>query len=1217
MSSDAFIGLIREEYRIKSNRARNGTKTSTVGSSNLAVNQGGTGTGKSLEARITDRKESPRPYCDYCKRPGHWTSRCRKNPSNKCFNCGKQGHRARDCRAKKKGKNKERGKEKGKENNEESNMMQDVVFVANETDEGEIEERYNFSTYETCNADEIDERLIYYDWLADSATTSHICCQRDAFTSYTPANNVSVTGVGSKKADIAGRGTVELISTCEGTSYNIRLENVLHIPDQRNNLISLGRWDSAGGRYCGGKGQITLVTKDGKRIATGTKVENHLYKMNISTKHKLSTMKPSDNLTFVGQNTPLNWETWHRRFGHVGYSGLQKLFDNKLVEGFNVDLGTSKPDCIACTEAKQHVEPFPKEAMRQTEPGELTHIDLWGKYAIRSINGNQYYLLFVDDAKRYITVECLKEKSDAAQLVINYLAHLITQGKKPKAIQIDGGKEFVNENLKSWCKERGIEIHITAPYSPSQNGVAERMNRTIVELARAMLRAQDLPEFLWEYSTTHAVYIRNRSYTTHLPTETPYEGWHGHKPNISHLREFGAPVWILLQGQKQDRKMLPKSKRQVYVGFDEGAKAVKYYNAATHQILTSRNFCHLNPPPETPPEEIIIQPLPRHEGESGSSPQDDMPRQEGQERRTKPERKRKHCDNEDDINIDEPRKTRGIRIDYKAISRSYEAIPEEEDEETFLLEDEAYAIIAGDELNSLRETKQSPDWPTWSQTMDVELNQLEKMGTWELVPKPPGVIPIPNKWTFVKKRNKEGEVVRHRARLVVKGCAQRFGQDYMETYSPVIRLDTLRAILALVPIKKLIIQQMDVKGAYLNGILEEVVYMKQPEGREDGTERICRLIKTMYGLKQAGREWNKLFDSMMKKHGFQSLLSDPCAYVKWDGSHCAIIAVWVDDLLLFATTERMMDDMKQAIRSEWEVTDLGEPRKIVGIEVTQTPDSLTISQTKYIESILRNEGLEEANPVATPMDPTIKLVPNPQVNEPNRSNSYAKRLGELQYIANGTRPDISCPVNKLAAFTANPSMQHYTALKRILRYLAGTKTLGITYRKPKDDHDEENLFHGFADAAYANNFDLKSTTGYVFMATGGAITWKSKKQSIIALSSTEAEYVALSEAGREACWLRNLYKELGFPQSTSTIMKGDNEGSITLTQNPQFHQRSKHIEIRHHWVRELVKNKVIDIHDCRDPEQTADILTKPLLKPKHQRHTEEMGVLEPGSFPRV
>jgi hypothetical protein len=224
-------------------------------------------------------------------------------------------------------------------------------------------------------------------------------------------------------------------------------------------------------------------------------------------------------------------------------------------------------------------------------------------------------------------------------------------------------------------------------------------------------------------------------------------------------------------------------------------------------------------------------------------------------------------DESTNIDVNEPRKMRGTRTDYWRLQN-----PLEEEEETFLIDDEEpYAIIAGDKLTSLREAKDSPDWHIWQKTMDIELDVLKEMGTWELVPKPLGAVPISNKWTFVKKRNKEGEVIRHRARLVVKGCSQRPGQDYMETYSPVVRLDTLRAILALVPIKGLKVHQLDIKGAYLNRILQETIYMKQPEDREDGTGRVCRLKKTMYGLKQSGHEWNRQLDARLTHHRFKRL----------------------------------------------------------------------------------------------------------------------------------------------------------------------------------------------------------------------------------------------------------------------------------------------------------------------------------------------------------
>jgi hypothetical protein len=227
------------------------------------------------------------------------------------------------------------------------------------------------------------------------------------------------------------------------------------------------------------------------------------------------------NYIFATQETP-SWETWHRRFGHVGYTGLQKLHELGLADGFDVDARTPKPDCVACTEGKLTVKPFDKSVTCAKEVGELTHIDLWGKYDTTSLHGRQYYILFVDDSSHYTTVEFLKAKSQASDHVKAYLTYLQNHGQKPHAIHVDRGKEFINENLKTWCHQQGIEINQMAPYSPSQNGVTERMNHTLVELARTMRAATSLPEYLWEEATAHAAYLRNRSYTTSVKGSTPY-----------------------------------------------------------------------------------------------------------------------------------------------------------------------------------------------------------------------------------------------------------------------------------------------------------------------------------------------------------------------------------------------------------------------------------------------------------------------------------------------------------------------------------------------------------------------------------------------------------------------------------------------------------------------------------------------------------------------
>jgi len=306
---------------------------------------------------------------------------------------------------------------------------------------------------------------------------------------------------------------------------------------------------------------------------------------------------------------------------------------------------------------------------------------------------------------------------------------------------------------------------------------------------------------------------------------------------------------------------------------------------------------------------------------------------------------------------------------------------EEEAGIAFVDKDEVFAVLPDDDCHSLSQARKSPEWPQWKQAIQSELAQLQCMGTWKLVDKPPHVTPIGNKFVFAKKRDNEGNILKYKARLVAKGCTQRPGYDFVDTHSPVVRLESIRAILAIAPTRKLHIHQLDVKGAYLNSTLKEKVYMKQPEGYGDGTPHICLLVKTLYGLKQAGREWNLEFNRKLRKRGYSRLRSDPCVYIFHTDDDFVIITVWVDDMLLFAMTVELKQKAIADVESKWEITDMGMPTKIIGIELKISPDEISISSSSYIKSILEKELLERCNPVSTPLDPNVPLEPNPEGNE--------------------------------------------------------------------------------------------------------------------------------------------------------------------------------------------------------------------------------------------
>lgn len=369
-------------------------------------------------------------------------------------------------------------------------------------------------------------------------------------------------------------------------------------------------------------------------------------------------------------------------------------------------------------------------------------------------------------------------------------------------------------------------------------------------------------------------------------------------------------------------------------------------------------------------------------------------------------------------------------------------------------------------------------------------------------------------------------------------------------------------------------------------------------------------MKTLYGLKQSEHKWNTELNKQLKAKDFKPLYSDPCAYIHKMKGGTEIITVWVENLLIFTSDKKLMDELKQELQNMFKTTDLGELHKIVGIEITRDHENgtLMISQTKYIESILAKHRLLDANSVGMPLDPSMKLEPTiKSADKGDRSNNYASLIGSLMYAAVVTRPDIAYAVYRLTSYMTNPDMTHWTAAKQILRYLKGTKDLGITY-KVNVLRDDKEHFVRYSDASFANNNDKTSVSGYVFLLSGGAITWGSKKQNTVSLSMTEAEYICLSDAAREATWLRNLHKELGYEQNGPTLIYGDNISALAIAQNLQYHKQMKHFDIKHHYIQSQVHKKQISVVYKPTAQMMADIFTKALPKPSHERHRTQLGM---------
>ncbi|KAE8189347.1 hypothetical protein CF328_g6312 [Tilletia controversa] len=484
------------------------------------------------------------------------------------------------------------------------------------------------------------------------------------------------------------------------------------------------------------------------------------------------------------------------------------------------------------------------------------------------------------------------------------------------------------------------------------------------------------------------------------------------------------------------------------------------------------------------------------------------------------------------------------------------------------------------------------DKEEWKASMDDEHRSLIEMKAWELCQPPPGRKIIGCRWVYKVKTDPEGRAIRKKSRLVAQGYTQVEGIDYDETFAPVARLSALRMMVTLAIQLSLRLHGMDVKTAYLNGELDVDLYMKQPPGYDDGSGRVCRLLRTLYGLKQSGRYWyHKLRDRLIEAN-FIQLKSEPCLFYQSTNQGPVIILVYVDDVAIAAPTEDAVNAIKRQFTSWFKMTDNGPLTSMLGIRINRSKCGriATMSQTGYIDQILQRYGMSNCSPSGTPMSEASKSLGPREGSEATATERhyYSGLIGCLLWLAQGTRMDIAFQVGKLARFMANPSDEHAAAAKRVLRYLAGTRELGLRFR-----HSELEQLVGYSDSDHgADPTTRRSVTGYVFYLYGNPVTWRSKLQDTVSVSSTEAEYVALSEATREAIWAVQLLQELKLRVKGPVGMFTDNTGAEALARNPQSHQRTKHIRIHQHLVRDANNDGTIKVQRVHTNDNPADLLTK-------------------------
>lgn len=1096
-----------------------------------------------------DRKLNDR--ADKHTETGLMTHDRKKGP--KCFKCNKIGHIKRDCPMKVKRKPKP-GKQKERVNKA-------AVDYSSDESVGLIVQHA------------LKTSMISPEWIIDSGATTHMCNDKTLFTEMRRTEPVNITLGDGHAITSNSMGKIRLEVEASHGNEKVTLNDVLYVPGLAYNLISVSAASKTGKVAVFNITSCEIQTSDGKVVATG-KRRGNLYVLNVVSSTGAGALLVSTSKE----------DLWHRRYGHLGENGLKKLAKDGLVDGFSFDASKKLNFCEPCVEGKIHRTKFPKASNnRSKETLGLIHSDVCGKISTKSLSGAEYFLTFIDDKTRYTWVYILKTKDQVFEKFCEWKSMVENQeDKKVKILRTDNGGEYTSGEFEKYLKKEGIRHELTIPKNPEQNGVAERMNRTLVEMTRSMLH--DMPKKFWAEALSTAVYLRNRSPTTSVPDMTPYEALQGEKPDVSHLKQFGCICYAHIP--KDERKKLDsKATKCIFLGYGDRVKGYRLYDETRGKVIHSRDV-RFDETRAKESEIEICEPMEsasdfesEHEIETG----DNMDAENDNEANSDVE------ENADDDLVEEEPEQRLRRSQRKKNAPNWygEWVSVATDLET---------------PKSYREAIQLQNKDNWQTAMQKEIDSLHNNDVWDLVPLPEGRKVVGSKWVYKIKVAADGSIERYKARLVAQGFSQKYGQDYDETFCPVVRGESVRSVMALAAKNNLLLHQMDVATAFLNGHLEEEVYMKQPQGFEKQQDLVCKLKRSIYGLKQSPRCWNTALNEQLKNMGLIQSSADPCLYTA-PGGEKVIVAVYVDDILIATETESKMKYVKTCLSRKFEVKDLGELTSFLGVQIKHDSNRIWIGQPGYVTRVLDKFGMTDAKPISTPVNVSSKLQTesaSPTVDQ----SQYQSAVGCLLHLSNWTRPDITFAVNSAAKYTSNPNKEHWIAVKRIFRYLKGTANYGINYVKDSSDD-----IVGYCDADWAGDVnDRKSTSGYVFSLSGSPISWKSKKQTCVALSTAEAEYVALAAAAQESVWMANLLKDIDGENKHATVIYDDSQAAIAMSKNPQFHGRAKHIDIKYHYIREQVERGKIQLKYCPTANMHADILTKGLGKEIHEKLRKAMNI---------
>ncbi|XP_040370261.1 uncharacterized protein LOC112183342 isoform X2 [Rosa chinensis] len=1006
-------------------------------------------------------------------------------------------------------------------------------------------------------------------WYVDSGCSRHMTGEKSWFVSFSSEFTTgSVTFGDGKKAKVMGKGTVN-------TPGIPNLQNVLFVEGLHANLISVSQLTDDYEDVNFNKTRCIVTDNNGKNIMGGLRSKDNCYHVRANKSVEVQTClkaKTSDDVL----------ELWHRRLGHVNFQDLLKLSHKESVRGMPFLSGKPDKMCDGCKVGKQtRASHGAINSSTTTHPLELMHMDLVGPSQTESMGGKKYILVVVDDLSRFTWVNFLREKSDTFES-FKGLCKRITNEKHSSnlcivRVRTDNGTEFKNALFANFFLEYGISHEFSAPITPQQNGVVERKNRVLLDMGRVMLHSAGLTPNLWAEAISTACYTANRAFLRPGTNKTPYELWKGKKPNVSHLRVFGSPCYIY-----RDREYLGKfdarSDKGIFLGYSLDSRAYRVYNKRTMSVMESYNVSiddcavsnvQVNPDEDQPSGSRVNVGLNEETDDSSNDPIFDHPPV--------------------------------LRTGFKQVQK---------DHSTQDVIGNVHEGIQTRRQVATKNVKEALNDDEWINAMHDELNQFARNDVWYLVPRLSEFNVIGTKWIFRNKSDEHGNVTRNKARLVAQGYKQVEGLDFDETFAPVARLESVRLLLAIACHLHFTLYQMDVKSAFLNGVLQEEVYVEQPQGFKDPSnpDHVYKLKRALYGLKQAPRAWYERLSTHLVSKGYIQGSIDKTLFIKRDNKHVMIAQVYVDDIIFGSTSDSYVKEFTNIMESEFEMSMCGELNYFLGLQVRQLKTGMFLCQTKYAENLVKKFGLEYAKAVTNPMSTSVKLTEDLTGKSVDQT-LYRSMIGSLLYLT-ASRPDISYSVGVCARFQANPKESHLEAVKRIIRYVSGTATCGVYFT-----FDSNIEIAGYSDADWGGNLkDRKSTSGGCFFIGNNMVAWHSKKQNCISLSTAEAEYVAAGSCCTQMLWMKQMLRDYGFSQGKLTILC-DNSSAINISKNPVQHSRTKHIDMRYHFIRDLVERNLLELAFVPTEHQLADLFTKPLDTARFESLRSAIGVLSSATLP--